>query len=661
MRARNALRSEQPAIDPPQPSRRWQVARGGMRALQEISRLSAARLEPAELCRQVLLLLAKLYGYDLLSIYFYAPVEEPPATVFIPGQSEPSEPAMGLRLVAQIGYGHVLERIPLTAGVAGRVARTHKTEYIRNVQREPNFLAAVPGISSEICVPLITPDLSIIPADQSASDTGEVYRGPHTDILTHRPEAGAPGRPGGQFLGILNVESFHRALAPSDVRLLEAIASQLAIALENARLQQQASERDTIVAIAERINAPFDLDEVLHEALRQIIDTLGLCVGSIHLLENAADGSTHMRLRAIWGTSVAEMQSAHLDHFQVMPGESPVYSVISAGGVLLINDLQAASIPRQVTREYLLHVGLRAILCLPLENQGHCKGQLTIGSREAGYFSSERVNFVRIISRQISAAIQKAQLLNDLRLAYERQREVDQLKDEFMLTTSHELRTPLTTVQGYLNLLSDFSGTITPHLARQFLESARLAGDQLALLVSSITNAVQLDAQMQQIQPQPIHLSSTIKTVLSLLDQQIYQEKRALTVEINPALWVRADEVRLREVLLNLLSNALKYSPAGQPLTVLAELAADGYAKVQVIDHGPGLCLEEQERLFQRFVRLERAINSQERGSGLGLYISRRLIEAMGGRIWVESSGVPGEGATFSFTVPLTAEPKQEA
>lgn len=81
---------------------------------------------------------------------------------------------------------------------------------------------------------------------------------------------------------------------------------------------------------------------------------------------------------------------------------------------------------------------------------------------------------------------------------------------------------------------------------------------------------------------------------------------------------------------------------------------------MQVIDQGPGLPPAEQIKLFQRFARLEREINSQERGSGLGLYISRRLIEAMNGRIWVESSGLPGEGATFSFTLPLTAAPKQE-
>jgi signal transduction histidine kinase len=665
MRARTALRKEpleQPVPLPTslQPQRRWQVARGGMRALQEMSRLSAARLDPAELCQQVLLLLTELYGYDLLSIYFYAPIDEAPTIKLLPGAVQSSEPIFGLRLVAQIGYRSVLERIPVTSGVAGRVARSHKTEYVRHAQRDPDFLAAIPDIRSEICVPLMTPDLQIAPPSQHTQKTCEVYRGPHTDILTRRPEVGTPGEQGGRFLGILNVESCQRTLAPSDVRLMEAIASQLAIAIENARLQQQAGERDAIAAIAERVNAPFMLDEVLQEALGQITETLGVPIGSIHLLEHEAGGTSHMRLCAVRGVPLDVMKAGHLDVFQVTAGESPIYSILATGGALLVNDLQTAPIPQAATREHLLNLGIRALVCLPLEKHGQCGGQLTIASPEPGYFNSERVNFLRIISRQISAAIQKANLLADLRVAYERQREVDRLKDEFMLTASHELRTPLTTVQGYLSLLSDFGEKLSPDQRSQFLENARLAGEQLTLLVNSITHAVQLDAQTQQIQPQAIHLSCTIKTVISLLEPQLHQEKRALSLEVDPTLWVQADEVRLREVLVNLLTNALKYSPPGTPIAVRAAREPSGEAGVQIIDHGPGLSPAEQIKLFQRFARLERELNSQERGSGLGLYISRRLIEAMHGRIWVESSGIPGEGANFRFTLPVTAAPASE-
>jgi signal transduction histidine kinase len=119
---------------------------------------------------------------------------------------------------------------------------------------------------------------------------------------------------------------------------------------------------------------------------------------------------------------------------------------------------------------------------------------------------------------------------------------------------------------------------------------------------------------------------------------------------------VKADPVRLRQVLLNISVNALKYSEAGTPITYTARTVFDKepWAIVSITDKGNGIKPQDQARLFQRFVRLENDLNSSVRGSGLGLYISRRLIEAMDGKIWIESSGIPGLGATFHFQLPLS-------
>ena len=120
-------------------------------------------------------------------------------------------------------------------------------------------------------------------------------------------------------------------------------------------------------------------------------------------------------------------------------------------------------------------------------------------------------------------------------------------------------------------------------------------------------------------------------------------------------LFVKADPVRLRQVLLNLSVNALKYSNMGTPITFSARAVSDQVpcAIISVTDKGKGIKPQDQEQLFQRFVRLESDLNSIVRGSGLGLYISRRLIEAMDGNIWIESSGVPGAGSTFHIQLPL--------
>lgn len=120
---------------------------------------------------------------------------------------------------------------------------------------------------------------------------------------------------------------------------------------------------------------------------------------------------------------------------------------------------------------------------------------------------------------------------------------------------------------------------------------------------------------------------------------------------IPPSLAVQADPARLRQVLLNVSVNALKYSPPGSPIIFSARPIRDPVPSVvmSVIDKGNGIAPRDQDRLFQRFIRLERDLNSTIRGSGLGLYISRRLVEAMGGKIWVDSSGIPGEGSSFNI------------
>jgi signal transduction histidine kinase len=119
--------------------------------------------------------------------------------------------------------------------------------------------------------------------------------------------------------------------------------------------------------------------------------------------------------------------------------------------------------------------------------------------------------------------------------------------------------------------------------------------------------------------------------------------------------------VRLRQVLMNLCTNALKYSPVHSPIGLSARVITEhnqerDYAIISISDKGKGIAPEDQGRLFQRFVRLESDVNSPVRGSGLGLYISRRLIEAMNGKIWIESSGIPGEGSTFHVQLPLATD-----
>jgi signal transduction histidine kinase len=220
-----------------------------------------------------------------------------------------------------------------------------------------------------------------------------------------------------------------------------------------------------------------------------------------------------------------------------------------------------------------------------------------------------------------------------------------------MVTASHELRTPLTSIQGYLELLTAYGQSASPEQRQEFLQKAQRGSEELTLLLNNVMDAsrLEIDAGIRPAHLQPVQVLEAVQNVVALLEPQALKEHRTVDISISPSCTVRADPARFRQVLLNLGTNALKYSPEGSPITFSACRVNDPAPAIiiSVADKGSGISPQEQELLFQRFVRLERDLNSSTRGSGLGLYISRRLIEAMGGKIWIESSGIPGEGSSF--------------
>lgn len=261
---------------------------------------------------------------------------------------------------------------------------------------------------------------------------------------------------------------------------------------------------------------------------------------------------------------------------------------------------------------------------------------------------------------QEAHALEQAKLFEELRLAHDRLQELDKLKDQFMITASHELRTPLTSIQGYLELLVEYGHTVSPEQQRDFLIKAHRGSEELILLLSNVMDAsrLEIDAGIRPADLQAVAVHEAIQGIIEIIEPQLTQERRTVAMSIPGTLSVQADPARLRQVLLNLSVNALKYSPRGTPITFSAQLVNDAVPTVviSVIDKGNGIASHDQARLFQRFVRLERDLNSVTRGTGLGLYISRRLVEAMGGKVWVESSGVPGEGSSFHIQLLAAKE-----
>jgi signal transduction histidine kinase len=259
--------------------------------------------------------------------------------------------------------------------------------------------------------------------------------------------------------------------------------------------------------------------------------------------------------------------------------------------------------------------------------------------------------------------------LGDVRVAYAREKELERLKDQFIASVNHELRTPIMALQGYLEVSRELG--IRGDAARQstMLKRGSEAADQLAALVKSVLNVRQLDTNSTRIQPKAFALEPLIRGATQLIDPRDGGDtERPLRLHVDPGARVFADEDRVRQVIVNLLSNALKYSPAGTEIAVTAHVEspvviARGWRRaaihaprqmeISVRDRGHGIPPEQATMVFQRFVRLERDIASSVVGTGLGLALCKAYVEAMGGRIWVESTGVAGEGTTVTFTLPL--------
>jgi signal transduction histidine kinase len=250
-------------------------------------------------------------------------------------------------------------------------------------------------------------------------------------------------------------------------------------------------------------------------------------------------------------------------------------------------------------------------------------------------------------------------------LIYEKQQQLNEIKDQFILNVNHELRTPLTAVYGYLELLRNYNGQIDAEMQAKFVENAMHSCEELQLLTNNILDTIQVANERNHLKLEELYVADIVYEVITSLDPRRLQE-HPVEIDIPEHLVIFAQDQYVRQILRNLLSNAFKYAPVETPINIRAYLYGKTVQKthpapevcISVQDCGPGIPPEEIPRLFGQFVRLERDLSGKVRGTGLGLYVSKQLVEAMNGSIWVESTGVVGEGSCFNFTLPCVTRVK---
>jgi signal transduction histidine kinase len=307
--------------------------------------------------------------------------------------------------------------------------------------------------------------------------------------------------------------------------------------------------------------------------------------------------------------------------------------------------LVAAGLIAGLTGALLLFSGLISSMRRPLEQLVDAAGRLAGGDRSA------RVE-VGGLSETATLGAAFNEMAAELEQEESKRDQLDRLKDDFVLTASHELRSPLTSVQGFAELLMLDRDNLTP----KQVETVEIILDNcrhLVRLLNDLLDLARSDAGRLSIAPQPTELAPLIDEAVRTMRAQTEADGQALTEEIEPGLpLVNVEPGRIRQILVNLLTNAHDYSPEGASIRVTAR-ARGAEVLVSVIDDGPGIPESQLEQIFERFTRGDAGLTQRVGGTGLGLAIARSLVELHGGALAVDST--PGVGSSFSFSLPTAA------
>jgi len=300
--------------------------------------------------------------------------------------------------------------------------------------------------------------------------------------------------------------------------------------------------------------------------------------------------------------------------------------------------------------------GIRTSLLYPLLVKDQAIGVMIFSLvKNEDEVTPEEKDLIARFTDMAALAVQHAKLYSDLKQANERLQELDKLKDEFVSLASHELRTPMTAIRDYAWILLHQS--LDPEKAKQHVEVIYTSTDRLLKLVNDMLNVSRIEAGRFELHPQPTHLEQVAKEVVDEVLPVAQNQKLTLSLSLpeQPLPPVLADVDRIKEVLMNLIGNALKFTPAGGTITISFAMQGDLIA-TSVKDTGKGLRPEDMPRLFQKFGMIERNYQSAPgaKGTGLGLYLTKAFVQMHGGSITVSSEG-EGKGTTFTFTLKQAA------
>jgi signal transduction histidine kinase len=444
----------------------------------------------------------------------------------------------------------------------------------------------------------------------------------------------------GQIIGALYVDNKAREglFLQDDLSLLHTFAGQAAIAIENARLYTQTdqalaarvAELQTMQTIDRQLNSSLEFEKVMAMTLEWAARYTAARTGWIGVMEETEAGPV-VRIVAKQGAG----------------GTRPLSASQSIGSTRPLNDpiISAAVEARTVQRLAPDQTGDgQARLIAPVVVHERRVNAVIVVERPNHAFSTTSAEFVARLADHAAVSIENARLYAALKRA-------NDSKSEFVRTVSHELKLPMTSIKGYTDLvLFGVAGPLTDQ-QKQFLAIIRNNVERMAVLVSDLSDISRIEAGRVKIDLRGVDIADAVQETENALKAAMDGKHQRLALNLPADLpRARTDPSRLIQVLTNLISNAHKYSAAGAVITISAEVEPPRL-RIHVQDNGYGISTADQGKLFTPFFRSEEPNIRQEPGWGLGLHLTKKLVEVLGGEISVQST--PGQGSTFSFTLPI--------
>jgi PAS domain S-box-containing protein len=418
-------------------------------------------------------------------------------------------------------------------------------------------------------------------------------------------------------------------------------------------LSRQNEYLATSAEIGRLITSTLDLQTLFSRTVNLITERFGFYYASIFIIEETGFNAV---LQEATGKAGEEMKRNH--HFLTVGSRSIVGTVASTGKSLIVSNTAIDT----TFRPNPLLPDTRAEAAIPLRIGQRTIGAIDIQSTKINAFMQDDIQVLQALADQVAVAIDNARSYELSQEAVREMRELDRIKSQFLANMSHELRTPLNSIIGFSRvILKGIDGPLTD-LQQQDLNAIYNSGQHLLRLINDILDLSKIDAGKMELAFDDVNVADTINSVIPTINGVLKDKPIQLKQSIAPNLpLIRADPMRLRQVLINLLSNAAKFTDDGI-ITVEAGLILNSAGQqeimVSVNDTGPGIAPEDQAMLFQPFTQVDASATRKTGGTGLGLSISRSLIEMHGGRIGVHST--VGKGSTFYFTLAIPKiEPKE--